>query len=114
MAYTYQQIDSNGELTSHPTTALPTVGTASTGWSVPGVVGNDVNGAVSSTTTAAQAAGTVVTVTFGTVYAKPPVVVVTGPLGAYATSVTSTGFTVSTSITAVTTTAYLFNYVVSA
>jgi hypothetical protein len=89
-------------------------GAAQAGWTVTSVAStNDEAGTIATTAASSTAAGNAVVVTFANAYpAVPKAVLVTGPLGAYSTSVTAAGFTITTSSTSSATnnTAYSFAY----
>lgn len=111
-SYSLPAIDSNGETTNHPSNTAPTLGAVGTNWAAgPTNTGHDLDGTVTVTSSATPpVAGTVVPVTFAVPYAKPPTVVLSGGLSAWASAVTAAGFTITSLATAAASTAYTFTY----
>lgn len=87
---------------------------AQTGWTITADTNcTDEAGTVATTAASSTAAGEVTTVAFANQYdAVPRAVIVSGPLGAYASAVTAAGFNLNTSSTSSATnnTAYTFYY----
>jgi hypothetical protein len=110
--------DSNGLTTSHSGT--PAVGSYQTNWGAAATpitpASNDLAGAVSVLSGgSAPAAGNVATVTFAQPFASPPKSVsLDGPLSAYPTAITNTGFTIVTGAAGVAATTYTWYYIVVA
>lgn len=100
----------------HPSGATGPVvaATAQSGWTVTAATNTcDEAGTIATTAASSTAAGNAVAVVFANAYASVPrAVLVSGPLGAYVTSVTAAGFTITTSSTSSGTnaTAYTFTY----
>jgi hypothetical protein len=100
----------------HPssTSGAVVAAAAQAGWTVTSATAtNDEAGTIATTAASSTAAGNAVAVTFANAYpAVPKAVLVTGPLGAYVTSITAAGFTITTSSTSSATnnTAYTFTY----
>lgn len=110
----YQVVDPSGRQSSHD--ALPTVGAVRAGWTLPYVVleGGDLGGTVSVFTAGAHPASSeVLDVLFNQEFAiAPRAVVMSGPLGPYATNVKSSGFTITIGGVAVPNNTYLWSFVV--
>lgn len=110
------QVFTLDELTGHVTTLffLATVGNPRTNWTAPSINGTDFAGTVTATTGGvAPAAGPVADVTFRNPFPTPPKCVdVGGQLGAYASNITTTGFTINAIAAPAINTPYNFNYLV--
>ena len=106
--------DVNGHLISGNYAAA--FGNARTNWTIgTGTsTGNDLNGTVTLNSGATPpGAGAAVDITFGKAFAvAPKTVIVSGPLSAYATNVSTTGFTLTTGAASVASTQYIFFYAV--
>jgi hypothetical protein len=105
-----QTTDSNGSVTTHSGT--PAASNAAANWGTLTSTGGDLGGVLGATSSATPAAGRVLDVAFSSPFASAPkAVVVGGQLGAYATSVTATGFSLTTTATAAAQ-AYVWHYTV--
>lgn len=113
----FTAVDSNGDVSSH--SGPPTVGSYQANWGAAatpvGAGSNDLAGSVSALSVTTPAAGNVATVTFAQPYAvAPKAVSLDGPLSVYPSSITATGFTVTTSSAAASATTYTWYYIVVA
>lgn len=105
-----QFMDTLAGVTSH--TAAPTAGNARANWGTLTAVGGDNAGLLGATSSATPAAGAVLDVTFANPFGQTPrSVVIVGNLQAWATSVTATGFTL-TSLATAAAQAYNWYYIV--
>lgn len=103
--------DANGHLIGNNYAA--TVGNARANWGTLVISANDLGGNVGATSVTTPAAGAVCDVTFGKPFTTAPrSVVLSGSLSAYASNITTTGFTVTTLAAAASTTAYSWSFVV--
>lgn len=112
MAVTVSVVDANGLVSVH--SGVPVSSNPRTNWGTPVSSGSDLNGSVGATSGgSAPAAGAAIDVAFAQSFsASPRSVILSGPLGCYASAITGSGFTVNTLAAGATTTAYAWNFVV--